>query len=307
MADFEFSIHWLSFTVHASEREARTLYTHLFGGLFGPLMEKPGGLRRQYRDLYFSNFAFKIYANPANEFQEHCHIEIPGEACEHIPPEKYIALLNYLQVVHKEAFAFKRLDLAFDKAAFTPEDVHDAILNWEVRTLAKRQSYKFHGSPFELRDDGEKGTFTSELGSEESQRKITAYNKRGFTRLEFQCKDVRANLIAVELFSAREIGDWPAIGVKHLRDYIDFNTPWWEEFVSGVGRAKATVSEPRTISVEKRRAWIERQVGPSLSIVNDVFGSEEVDRIIDQGRERRNRNDEFLVGWEGEDENENPA
>ena len=56
--------------------------------------------------------------------------------------------------------------------------------------------------PFERQENGELGTHTVNLGSRQSERMIRVYNRRGFTRLEMELKDKRADLVAKEILQA---------------------------------------------------------------------------------------------------------
>jgi len=78
-----------------------------------------------------------------------------------------------------DRFAIKRLDFSFDHDYFTPEQWFEAIKGPGVVTLAKREKIRVEQSPFTLRDDGQMGTTTIYLGSNDSGRMVRVYNKRG--------------------------------------------------------------------------------------------------------------------------------
>ena len=223
------------------------------------------------------------------------HIEIPGKACDAIPCEYFQTLIYYLEGNFEEKFKFTRLDFAFDHVDFTPQQVEQAICEDKIRSLAKRESLKVHKSPFAACDNGDIGTYTVEFGSRTSERMIRAYNKRGFTRLEFEMKDKRADRVARELLSAATHDDWFELMIGHIRDYIDFKTDWWEGFIDGVARANLTVSKPKEVSMEKLHTWIDRQVSPSFSVLYDLMSKDDFEKFMRHARKRRNPLYETLV------------
>ena len=60
MSNIEFRIHWLSLTVHASLKDAMSLYSYLFKEYFGGL-EALGHGGRGYREIYRGLLQLKIY------------------------------------------------------------------------------------------------------------------------------------------------------------------------------------------------------------------------------------------------------
>lgn len=286
MKEIEYQIHWLSFTVHALSEEAIRIYDILFRDTFGDL-EDTGHGGRSFKELYQSLLGFKIYLTPSNPEKHYFHFEIPGKACEQIHWTYFQALEELLEANYKENYSYKRLDFAFDHTLFTPYEVMQAIKDKQLRTLAKRDTVSDHSSPFALRDDGEEGTYSIYLGSNSSQRMIRVYNKRGPTRLEFQMRDDRAQLVTKEILSSPSIEDWFPIMIGHLRDYVDFKTEWWNKFTNGIGRARAIVSTPKEISMEKLLHWFDHQIAPALSVIEDTQSEHFREALVKRGRERR--------------------
>lgn len=245
----------------------------------------------------------KLHTNPITEDQEHFHIEIPGQACEAISLERYFQLHKYLKENHEDNFNFTRLDLAFDHLDFKPIDVENALIDGKVRTLAKRESIKIVRSPFQNQDSGEPGTHTVELGSNHSDRMITVYNKRGFTRLEFQTRRKRANLIANQLLDCEDENVWFSIMLAHLLDFVDFETDWWSAFKNTQGRANKKVSSAREVTTEKLVNWIDKQVSPALSALEDAYPGKLIPMIIERGRKKRGKKYDaiFLENHEKQD------
>ncbi len=291
MTDIEFRIHWLAFTVHAPNDEAFTIYNTLFKDTFGEL-EPMGHGGRSFKEIYHGLLEFKVYLNPVKG--QFFHFEIPGQACDAISWQYFKALGDLLEGNFPNKYKFTRLDFAFDNVPFSPEQVEQAIKGGELRSLAKRQSLVIHASPFETRDNGEIGTYTVDFGSGTSERKITVYNKRGFTRLEFKVKETRANAVVRELFRC-DISLWYSVMVGHLRDFVDFYPAWWAEFIQGNLRAWETVSIPREITQAKLMRWIEKQVSPALSVAVDTVPAYLMADIIDKGRKRRTARYDLLL------------
>lgn len=285
MEDVVFKVHWLAFTVHAPIDDAFILYDVLFKEKFGEL-EPLGHGGRGFRDIHRSLLEFKIYTTPIRDNGNYFHFEIPGAACDVIDWKYLQALGEYLEG-NFDKYTFTRLDIAFDHVPFTPQQVEEAIKENELRSLAKRETLQMHISPFEKRDDGEEGTYTVEFGSRSSERMIRVYNRRGFTRLEFEVKDKRATLIAKQVFLTIDIDQWFYLLLAHLLDYIDFKTDWWEAFKDSANRAGATVSSPKEIAMSKVVHWLDKQVAPALSVAADVLPPEFMDELLKRGRRRR--------------------
>ena len=295
--EITYRVHWLSFTVHASRNDAFVLYNIFFRDIFGDL-EDLGHGGRSFSSLLRGLLEIKLYMNPVGNDDDYFHIEIPGQACDHISGEYFRALEIYLRSNFEGKYKYKRLDFAFDNVPFSPEEVENAIREKQIRSLAKRETLSIHGSPFENRDNGEMGTYTVELGSRNSERMITVYNKRGPTRFEFRMKDKRAHIIGCELFGASSILSWYPIMIRHLRDYVDFYKPWWDEFTQSIGRAWVTVSNPKDVSMEKLLHWYDQQIAPAFSVIVDTQSPELINKMINRGRNRRSARYNLLLGDE---------
>jgi DNA relaxase NicK len=221
-------------------------------------------------------------------------LEIPGKACEFLSSVKYAAIFEYLESLYKDKYKFKRIDLAFDYVEFTPQQVYEAVLANRLRLLAKRETLRQENSSLLARADGQKGTQTVYLGSNQSNRMIRVYNRRGFTRLELQAKDDRANLIARDLFTTNS-ENWYALGISHLRDYADFFEPWWDQFIASQGRAYRTLASPEDQSLLNSIAWVENQVSQTLSVIEDVRGRALIEKMIELGRKKRGKRFDGLI------------
>ncbi len=192
-------------------------------------------------------------------------------------------------------YSFKRIDLAFDNVPFTPQQFEQAVLSDNIRSLAKRKSLEIHNSPNKLKDNGELGCYTVTFGSRSSNRMVRVYDKRGFTRIELETTDDRAHHIGIELFNMQNIEKLFPVMISHLLDFIQVNETWWDEFTKGNGRAYLTISEPRTVELNKLKKWLETQVMPSFSAVLDILPGDEMSSMIKDGRRNRNPKLDALV------------
>ena len=295
MDEITYQIHWLSFTVRAEREEAFNLYSTIFEDLFGKIQELGNG-GRGFKEIYHGLLELKIYLTPASSCKEtYWHIEIPGHACENISPDRFLVLGAYLEGEFKDRYTYVRLDFAFDHVNFEPEDIENAIRSNQVRSLAKRDSLHINSSPFLARDNGVLGTYTVEFGSNQSERMITVYNRRGYTRLELQMRKGRADLVAKQLFSSFDASDWFTTAISHLRDFIDFEPSWWAQFVNGNARAFQPISRPREVSKIKLLNWFNSQIAPALSVLTDIETKEQMDSLISHGRRRRGSRYDLLL------------
>lgn len=280
----KYGIHWLSFTGFGNIEEAFTIYKILFEDKFGNLEELGNG-GRGFKRILFSLMGFKLYIEP-NNLENYYHFEIPGKACELIEIEYFRALEEILKN-NVNKYRYKRIDLAFDNVGFNPMEIENEIIENNFRSLVKRETLRIFKSPYELRDDGNKGTNTVQLGSNQSDRMITIYDKRGYTRLEFQARNERANLIARDLFNSSNNDNFYKIMISHLRDYIDFEFEPWKIFVNNIGRANLCIGEPKKIELENLINWFDKQIAPAFSAIVDTVKPEKINNMIENARYRR--------------------
>jgi len=295
MEEIDHRIHWLSFTVHAPSETAMDFYKLLLCHQFGHV-EPLGHGGRGFKEIFKTALGMKFYLSPINTKEVYWSCEIPGLACDVLGWEYFEAIGDYLISNYGDALNITRLDYAFDHVPFTPEQVRQAIMEGQVRSLAKRETLHIDESPFAKKDNGDIGTCTVSFGSRTSERMIRVYNKRGFTRLEFETKDLRANLIFRQLCTAinPEVSFYTVLA--HLLDYVAFYPSWWGEFANSTNRAGATVSNPREITLEKTIRWMEKQVSPALSALVDVLPMETIDLMVKRGRARRGEKYNLILG-----------
>lgn len=286
MQEVTFRTHWLAFTVHAPSEEAFILYDLFFKEIFGGL-ESLGHGGRAFKEILHGLMEIKLYVYPTNMQANYFHIEIPGGACDSLNWNFFHGLWDYLDSNFKDRCQVTRFDFAFDGVPFTPQQFEQAICEDRIRSLAKRKTLRIESSPFMNRDDGQLGTDTVYFGANTSERMVRVYNKRGPTRLEFQMKEDRANLVAPQVFRSSDADQSFYIVLCHLLDFIDINTDWWKDFKDCTARANATVTKVTDLSTAKMINWLNKQVAPALSVAVDALPPAVLDSIIRHGRSRR--------------------
>lgn len=292
LKEYGYGVHWLSFVVEGPTQMAFVLYDLLFKDAFGGLQNlKQGG--RGFDQIWYSLLGFKVYVVPSHGEKEYWHFEIPGQACELIGALTIQGLDDVLRGNFGNRYHYSRLDFAFDNLPFSPQDVAAAVSAGRVKSSAKRTSLSVQSSPFDPRENGEAGTHTTYFGSRKSERMIRVYDKRGFTRLEIEYKGKRADLVAKEIFGAPDVADWYRIGLSHLRDYVNFDMPWWNEFTGGVGRAWAQTTTPGEVTEARGARWLHKQVAPMLSALHDLYPEHFVKELIAEGRVKREKHAKY--------------
>lgn len=294
-----FSVHWFAITIHQDFEKVKAVWSQFFALGLGVLVDKGHGARG-YRQLSEALLGAKIYSDhvTAQEGKDHCHIEIPGSACEAVLPSVFPQLVAFL-TENQVRFAIKRVDFAFDGVPFSPQDFFDGLMSDNLVSLIKRDpslnndSIRVDQSPCALRENGEVGTMTVYAGSRSSQRMVRVYNKRGDTRLELELRHERAHAVCLDVF-AHDWDEWEYTVKTHLRQFIDFkNTDWWAVFVSLAHRADLKISSARRVSLSRMEEWFNRQVVVAFSVYEDVWGKAEakyrMDMLVTKARKTRDR------------------
>lgn len=294
-----FSVHWFAITIHQDFEKVKSLWSAFFALGLGVLVDKGHGARG-YKQIGEALLGSKVYYDhvTAKEGKNHCHIEIPGSACEAVVPSVFPDLVNFL-TENQIRFSIKRADFAFDGVPFSPQNFLDGLMSENLVSLIKRDpalnndSIRVEQSPCALRENGEVGTMTVYAGSSSSQRMVRVYNKRGDTRLELQLRDERAQAVCLDVF-AHAWDEWEYTVKAHLRQFIDFKLlDWWAVFVSVAHRADLKISSARRMSLTRMENWFNRQVVVSLSVYEDVWGKaeakERLEELVIKARKTRDR------------------
>jgi hypothetical protein len=150
------------------------------------------------------------------------------------------------------------------------------------------------------------------MGARSSTQYARVYDRRGFTRFELELKRDAARLAATELLSvvlnapdafARRALAW----VRRFVDFVDAASdvnvsrrallPWWAAFLAGAEVACVIFDGALPRSLADVRVWVERQCAPSLALLVEAFGVDEVLRVARVGRDRwRGRHRAMLAG-----------
>ena len=289
-------IHWFAFTFFGERLEFDAFYKEFFSPTFGDFVEQEYG-GRGYKIIATTAIGIKLYFDPVSKSAKgnHCHMEIPGAACDCLIPDVFREIMTYLTysrwvngVLQSDMFSVKRIDLAFDYVPFTPEEWLTSISGSNVVTLAKRDKIRITNSPFALRENGEQGCMTVYLGTNESDRMIRVYNQRGYTRLEIQMRDERAHLVALDVLLSSPT-KWHEKALSHLVQFVNFkeNIPdWWFTFINSEKSAELIISSSRVVGLRKTERWHEKQIATSLSVMAEVEGWVYIENLIENGKKR---------------------
>jgi len=293
-------IHWFAFTVFSTQEHGRDLWKRHLQDALGFLTdtERKG---RGFDSIDVALNEAKFYYNPIQPKKqdldgpelpqvEYYHVEIPGSACDCLLPTVFRDIFADLAASGLR-FQVKRIDIAFDDVPFSPVEFCKAVINGYAVTLAKRETLSLVQSPFQVKENGTFGSDTCYLGSKTSGRFLRIYNQRGFTRLEFVCKDERAQVVCADIFE-HMYGDWDYLAREHLVQYIRFTEEFsqWHDFIKTAQSADIKISSARLVSLSRMEGWFERQVAVSLSVFYEVWGPKVADtklkKMVTKGASR---------------------
>jgi len=190
------------------------------------------------------------------------HIILSGTAlttlAATISPDKLIANLVGAQA------RFARIDLAIDvvgDARANIPELHKRFLADKCTTKSRKLSIVQSGV------DGH----TMYVGGRTSERFIRIYNKAAerrasgvqsaeeWIRIELELKGLRANMCAKAIASPENnAGD---VIAAHIKDFIDFDLPWWGEATSG----KSIEMQQSARKLTDTETWLLEQVAPALA------------------------------------------
>ncbi|MEA4910182.1 MAG: replication initiation factor domain-containing protein [Anaerolineaceae bacterium] len=252
--------------------------------VYGSLVDMNHG-RYNYRAGFEALAGVHVYHDPRQldkEGRTHCTLEITGEGCDCLPMGKIKTLIRGMEDVVKVT----RVDLAFDLIHFTPLDVFSAVINEKLVSKVNRHSVSYTTSPFEVQKDGiTEGTSTTYLGASSSERRLRVYNQRGFTRLEAQFRGNWSTMVVIELIST-PITSWWRVAMGYVRQYVEFDTDWWRDFVQETFRFDRKVSSPRVLSMKRVQKWLYDQVGLALMCMEEVSGELFIEELVQASKQR---------------------
>ncbi|MEX1248342.1 MAG: replication initiation factor domain-containing protein [Anaerolineales bacterium] len=308
-----FRVHWLSATIWGSSNYGLKMWQEWFQKYLGP-MQMVGHGGRGFKALYKALLEAKLYTTPISQDgidSEYFCYEFPGQACDAIPDKDIQVFIIVLSRWEKARIT--RLDLAWDGVPFTPEQVKEAVGKEQMRSYLRRKKMSYTVTPYEDRQDGQIGTSSLRLGSNQSERMLRVYNERGPVRIEMQTRSDRADLVARDVLITLP-KSWVDKAIGHLRDYVDFVDyetgnllSWWDEFVHNQDRAMKTISNAREQTLNGMLGWVDKTVSPTLSVIADLVGMPAIEAFIMAGRRKRGSRFNALLNQEGNSDDPNPA
>jgi DNA relaxase NicK len=233
-------------------------------------------------------------------------LELPGQACQILGIDGLKKVYNWF-AVNCRHFQVARIDLAVNNCPFTPSDLYKAIEGNQVKTWIKRNTdLRWIINTRQKKDDGSIGTTGLEWGSRQSMRYLRCYDLHGYTRLEIEYKDKRADIVACDIFIENDT--WQTV-IKHVRDCLDVLDQdieqirqtegtraelaqhlihWWAELIGAVGRANVRLGRTvREITMARVTQWLYHQVAVGLSVVADYSNYDIINDLLDVGRDKR--------------------
>lgn len=230
------------------------------------------------------------------------HLQMTGQACREYESLNIKTWKQLLYDIRELKGTFTRIDVAIDDIIR-----HDQKHYFDINKLVSKVKAAATKTYFKkvrivetvLTATGETKGQTLYVGQDSSDIQIRFYDKGqeriakgleleegviGWIRTEVQTRRKRADILANYLIFEDYIGDVVA-GV--LKNYINFLIPsndankarwkvcsWWDDFLGDVSKLKLTLIAPdRTI--ERTKAWIDKQIAPSLGMLYMAFGGSE--------------------------------
>lgn len=224
-------------------------------------------------------------------------VEIDGSGCEALGGYRLAEIGVGLDL------RLSRLDVAWDGFPLSPAEVRDAWRADLVRTRCKvpddaREDRQWRTSEWYSNAKGD--TFT--MGSRTAMQCARVYDMRGPVRFELELHGPLAAAAGRQLLGGLIEGDerrFAELAVGFARRFVDFVDPhavgnrarapllsWWQSFVGAAQRSAVTVAGVVQRTVVDVEEWVERQVAPSLALLDAVYGSRRLLEIAAAGRAR---------------------
>jgi phage replication initiation protein len=228
------------------------------------------------------------------------HLKLPASALKALPRDAVTILCALVAMGGKAS----RLDITADDfdGLLDMDLMRDKVLRGEF--LCRAHNGREERSLF-----GEDG-HTLYFGSRRSDTLLRIYDKKAeqasqkidvtfcdtWVRVETELKNDRADGAAQ--YIAQHPETWFIEAAGWLLDFLDFKDPgtdsnisrwetsdWWSAFVERAKKAKIVVmQEERT--VEDVKAWVEKQVAPSLFVLEATVGHEDLFQMVAEGSGR---------------------
>jgi hypothetical protein len=170
------------------------------------------------------------------------HVSVSGSACDELGYENTLALASLLEL------RASRIDWAWDECPFTVGQVEDAFRSGQVNTKVRRDSWHKHES---VRGQ------TFYMGSAYGERRLMAYDMRGFTRLELRMRGDKAQEALEGLYAAGTEVEMSRYMMGLVTGFCDFvkrsagsgnvsRSPrlrWWASLVGFTDRIRMAAAE----------------------------------------------------------------
>lgn len=313
-------IDWLTFTVR-SGREPREVVEKILQMDFELFQSKGYGLFGYRQAVEFGNILVMYdYAGNITSDMGVC-VSMSGKGCRTFEQHTKRSagggtpLVSLICDLHADEFAnFSRVDLALD------DTVGLLDLDKVVEKVDANEINSFITCRNVVRGYNGKsrsGT-TVYIGSPKSDFRIRFYDKakekfkKGqpeyemhWVRCEIVMKHHNANGFAAALANTEDLGGMAAM---ILNDKIAFIEPgsdsnisrcvvcdWWQDFVDSVESVKLVVKEDAKHTVLDLMDWVQHQIAPTLSLINDAVGYEAIRNILKIGLEKRTPKQQALI------------
>lgn len=181
--------------------------------------------------------------------------------------------LNRAILAQADVVDVGRLDDAWDAPGFSLAQFLEAAKSDNLRSRAHSASAT---STDVFKGAGDPGT-TVYVGKRGSKRLVRCYDKRGFVRLELECRGRQAAALFALLLDAGSEVEAEKIARGFLRDYLDCVDraadsnvsrcpllPWWASFVEGVAKVRSVIARASD-RVQNWDGYIRRQAARSLA------------------------------------------
>ena len=251
------------------------------------------------------------------------HLSMTGAGCREYENIGKVPWKTLFEIILAVEGQFTRLDIALDDfyGYWTIEKVANKIRRGELVS-------KFKSSKRVEKIQIGNGSSTGEtvyFGSGSSLVTIRMYNKRleqlcredidpqtipeTWNRTEIQARKERAQSVAQLIANGYEVG---AIVKGILAYYLRFvvrpkngdsnksrwkSAQWWERFLADVEPIRLTQPCEMEATIERRLAWMQRQVAPSMAAIIKAFDGEmtEIYKLIHDGMSRLKPRDYVMI------------
>lgn len=230
------------------------------------------------------------------------HLQMSGQGCreyESLNKKNWSQLFADIRAVNGK---FARVDLAIDDITTGDEQLYfdmTVLIDTIKAGCMKSKFRRAQNIEDILIETGDVEGQTITAGRASSDIKIKFYDKyqerlakkrtleedvTGWIRSEIQARRKRAEVIAGYVIANESVG---GVAKGILKNYITFlvkgedtnkarwdTVDWWNEYLGDVEKLSLTMVAPdRTI--ERTKAWLDKQIAPSLGMIYMAFGGDE--------------------------------